>query len=226
MEGVPGPQGPTGEKGRNGPQGKQGVPGPQGVVGPTGAIGNDGPQGLLGFPMPGVPLKVQILTSTAEIVTQVLTPGGNGGGTFFPKLDSTYYPPLGQGANSTKLSTSIIGMVLSNSLDEITLPTGHYLIEAATTFPTTNINSAKIMLEVFSSTNASNEPDQTFTGNVAGVGSTNGRTSTFSVFLHVANNPYRVKLRYDIGIPGDTIVTIPLVANGGIASFVTFIKVA
>lgn len=212
MEGPIGPKGPTGAQGIDGPRGVQGVPGPQGPTGVQGFTGPAGRQGFMGFPRSSVPVAVQIFTASSTVEVPEPEVGET-------SLDITVIlnggrPPLDASGGSTTIS----GMSMDTS-GVITVPTGRYLIEGATTFPKDDISDAYLR---FAKTNL----DSILQGNIVNVfDQTLGSTSVFSGFHAFTSNTTAV-LRYQGEIPEDSQgFTVPFLSEDSIASFVTFVKI-
>jgi len=221
MEGPPGPQGPIGEQGINGPQGPQGVPGVLGPIGPQGVTGLNGRQGLLGFPLPSVPVKVQMLVASTA---QPHFPGDSIVVNF-----SQYYPPL-SGTDSTTIAGMSVDFVEAvdpglPDVTDIALPSGTYLIEGATTFPKDVFDGLTITAAVLELVAGDGSNRVILQGNVVGGTVTTGRTSTFSGVYTVGGSVEILRLQYGIQFTNAGEVSFPFVTTNGIASFVTFLKV-
>lgn len=219
MEGPPGPIGPTGEQGRIGRQGIQGVPGPQGPIGGQGVTGADGPQGLMGFPRPSVPVRVQILTSSAQVASggQILVPTT-------ASLTGTGYPAL---TGTTPLSsTTISGLSVTGG--DITIPAGIYLIEAATSFDIFGVtdtiieayltlinNDQIVLLESNHIRNTSVDATESY-----------GLTCFMSGYVRFdTSTTCNILYNVSAGITPPATFQIPLQVAGCPTIFVTFIKV-
>lgn len=225
MEGPVGPAGPAGDAGRTGPQGPQGVPGPRGTTGPQGETGPNGAQGLLGFPNPSVPVKVQVFTSTTT------TNNADGNDVQISCVVNAAYPPL----NGSGQSTTISGMSCNTSetSDQITVPAGTYLVEGAITFPDTFVETPTPFQQLMSGRIQLRYTNGTviLNGNVvqdrSATPQTVGMTSVMSGCVDLKNTAtLKFGFLYSfIKAPSAPPATLPLVVSGCPTVFVTFVKV-
>lgn len=216
MEGPVGPLGPTGDVGRTGQQGVQGAVGPRGATGPQGLIGPTGRQGLMGVPRPSVPVRIQILTSSVQADVD---------GTSSSKAIFTDGYPALSGTNPYT-SSAISGLSVSSAGNNITIPAGIYLIEAATSYDiagvTQSIQSASISF-VDSSSNILLRSN-----NIKNAGEelTYGLTCFMSGYVNL-NSSTLCSVLYNVTVSPQppSSFPVPLQRSGCPTIFVTIIKV-